>query len=424
MPLFWLPTSKSQAPHGAHDADAIGSISGYEAVKRSSITESGGDSKRSQSHLEDAKQSESEASDMTSTLDDDNSDVENARRARLRRCLVPSCIVLLLVVAVTFAAAQPKRTLRAAVAMLDGLRSLGPAAPVAVIGVQIVLVVCALPSWFIWVGAGTLFTLVWGQAVGLLIALASVGSGVWVGSVFAFALGRTCFRPLISEWTAERPMFRAIDLAVSERGLQVGFLIKLSPVFPLNVSAVCFVWPGVLCDAAPRAMLPRADAFALTDTFPPCAPPSPLPSPPSALAHPQVMNYVLAITQISPFNFVVTCSGSLLSVTVYVLVGASLSSLAAIDSVGASGSKSRRTMVRGSMAASRTRTRTRGPGEHAPSYAAHHRHLTPLGRVCTLRVAPAPAPAPRRRSSRLWAAWSARFLLCTSCEPRAKRTPS
>ena len=59
-----------------------------------------------------------------------------------------------------------------------------------------------------------------------------------------------------------------------------------------------------------------------------------------------VMNYVLAITQISVLNFVVTCSGSMLSVTVYVLIGASLSSLAAIDSVGASGSSSRRTVVR------------------------------------------------------------------------------
>jgi uncharacterized membrane protein YdjX (TVP38/TMEM64 family) len=222
-------------------------------------------------------------------------------RSRLRKYAVPVVILIVLVVLVALAASNPGATLRAAVALLDGLRSLGIGAPFAIIGILIVLVTCALPSWFVWVGAGTIFTLVWGQALGLAIALISVGGGVWIGSICAFFLGRSVFRPLISEWTARRPVFRAIDLAVTQRGLQVGMLIKLSPVFPLNV-----------------------------------------------------MNYMLAITNISWFNFVVTCSGSLLSVIVYVLIGASLSSLANIGSVGQDGD-SRRTMVR------RARSRLLGP---------------------------------------------------------------
>lgn len=204
--------------------------------------------------------------------------------ARWRRYLLPAVLLVAIVTLFAVVLARPLQTLALVIAALEWLRSIGPAALAVVFGAQIFLLVCALPSWYVWVGAGAVFPLLFGPILGLVLALGTIGVAVWIGSVLAFLLGRFVLRPLISEWTAERLIFRAIDLAVQQRGLEVGFLLKLSPVMPLNV-----------------------------------------------------MNYVLAITSITAKHFVLTCPGSYLSMTVYVLVGASLSSLSALADVGGQG---------------------------------------------------------------------------------------
>lgn len=217
------------------------------------------------------------------------------RRARLMRYALPILLVLLLLGVILFSSTHTGMVLRWVMSALRVLRQLGAASVAVVIGTQIVLVVLAMPSWFVWLGAGAAFTLLWGQTLGIVIAFGAVGAGVWVGSVLAFLIGRYALRPYISEWTSERLLFRAIDLAVLQRGLEIGFLLKLSPVIPLNV-----------------------------------------------------VNYVLSVTQMQFWHFVVTCPGSYLAVAVYVLAGASVSSLAAIgnDPKDAISASTRRLLVR------------------------------------------------------------------------------
>ncbi|KAJ1623615.1 hypothetical protein T492DRAFT_291561 [Pavlovales sp. CCMP2436] len=184
--------------------------------------------------------------------------------ARARRYILPLLFVSILLGVVIFTAINTRLVLKWLVSVLQFLRRLNRNAIPVVIFAEIILVTLGLPSWFLWLGAGAAFTILWGTPLGPAIAMLSIGGGVWVGSVLAFLLGRYALHPMISEWTSGRLMFQAIDLAVEQRGLEIGMLLKLSPVIPLNV-----------------------------------------------------VNYLLSVTQMRFWQFVVTCPGSFLAGAIF-----------------------------------------------------------------------------------------------------------
>lgn len=160
---------------------------------------------------------------------------------------------------------------------LDWLRSLGHLAPLVLLGLQIGAMLFVMPTWPLWLCGGAAFTTLWGQLAGLGIAFATLGIGVWLGSILAFLLGRSLLRPCVADCASRRPLMRAIDLAVETRGLELGLLLKLSP-----------------------------------------------------LMHTSASNYLLAATRMRFVHFALACPGTFLSMSVWIFAGASLSSLAAL----------------------------------------------------------------------------------------------
>jgi uncharacterized membrane protein YdjX (TVP38/TMEM64 family) len=184
------------------------------------------------------------------------------------------CIVALLV----FSATHSSDIVRWAMGALESLRAMGAYSPLAVLLVQVCVMLLVMPTWPLWLCASAAFDLLWGQVYGLAIAFTTLGAGVWLGSVLAFLLGRYAFRPFIAEWISRRPSLRAIDLAVEQRGLQLGLLLKLSPVM-----------------------------------------------------HTALANYILAATRMRLLHFALSCPGTFLSMSVWIFAGASLSSIASLE---------------------------------------------------------------------------------------------
>lgn len=186
------------------------------------------------------------------------------------------CAALLTMLALS--ASHTDRLLEWVRAGLTGLRALGPYSPLVAIGLQLLVMLLVMPTWPLWLCGGAAFTALWGQLLGLAVAFGTLAIGVWLGSVLAFCVGRTALRPCIAECSARRPLFRAIDLAVERRGLQLGLLLKMSP-----------------------------------------------------LMHTSLANYVLAATRMRLCDFALSCVGSFLPMSVWIFAGASVSSLAQLD---------------------------------------------------------------------------------------------
>jgi uncharacterized membrane protein YdjX (TVP38/TMEM64 family) len=105
-----------------------------------------------------------------------------------------------------------------------------------------------LPAGVMVVGSGFLF----GLWRGFLLAL----TGHLLGAAAAFWISRTVGRGLIERHLANRPQWRALDLAVAREGWKIVFLSQLSPLFPTSLFNYCYgltrlrFWPCMLCIAA------------------------------------------------------------------------------------------------------------------------------------------------------------------------------
>lgn len=134
---------------------------------------------------------------------------------------------LLLVVAVLAALwLLPVRELSAD--LLAWAREAGPGGALAFALAYVLATVLLVPASVLTVGAGA----VWGPGWGTAIVLPSAT----LGASLAFLLGRSVLRDRVDAWTAERPVFAAVDAAVAEGGLTTVLLIRLSPLFPFNMT--------------------------------------------------------------------------------------------------------------------------------------------------------------------------------------------
>jgi uncharacterized membrane protein YdjX (TVP38/TMEM64 family) len=104
---------------------------------------------------------------------------------------------------------------------------LGPAAPLAFIGVYILACVLLLPGSVLSLGAAVAF--------GFWKGLIAVSIGSTLGACAAFWVGRTIGRSWVEEKVQADPKLRALDQAVGREGRKIVFLTRLSPVFPFNL---------------------------------------------------------------------------------------------------------------------------------------------------------------------------------------------
>jgi pyruvate/2-oxoglutarate dehydrogenase complex dihydrolipoamide dehydrogenase (E3) component/uncharacterized membrane protein YdjX (TVP38/TMEM64 family) len=87
---------------------------------------------------------------------------------------------------------------------------------------------------------GTLLTLVAGFLFGVPGGTATVSAGSTLGAAAAFLLGRTLARPWVQRRVAGKPRFAALDEAVRRQGFRIVLLVRLSPLFPYNLTNYAF----------------------------------------------------------------------------------------------------------------------------------------------------------------------------------------
>lgn len=97
--------------------------------------------------------------------------------------------------------------------------------------------ICLPADFFVFI-AGTLFGFWWGFA--LVIAVE------WVAMIVQFYLARSLFKGRITAFLERHARFRAIDEAISRRGLRIAFLLRLGPIpfcplsYALGISKIDF----------------------------------------------------------------------------------------------------------------------------------------------------------------------------------------
>lgn len=129
---------------------------------------------------------------------------------------------------------DPQTWLRTALEWID---SLGPGGAIAFISVYIVATVAFLPGSILTLGAGALF--------GVFLGSCYVFVGATLGATAAFLVGRYLARDWVAKKIEGNAKFQAIDRAVSNGGLKIVCLTRLSPIFPFNLLNYAYGITGV-----------------------------------------------------------------------------------------------------------------------------------------------------------------------------------
>ena len=111
-------------------------------------------------------------------------------------------------------------------AIITGVESLGPAAPVIFILIYAAAMVALVPSTPLTLASGAIFGVVRGALFAFI--------GATIGSTAAFLIARYAARGLVARQLETLPRLAAIERAVTANGSRVVFLLRLSPIVPFN----------------------------------------------------------------------------------------------------------------------------------------------------------------------------------------------
>jgi uncharacterized membrane protein YdjX (TVP38/TMEM64 family) len=114
--------------------------------------------------------------------------------------------------------------------LLEQVRSLGPAGPLGLILIQILVALSGvLPASLIGVVSGAVYGIVAGFGVAAVSTMC--------GAVIAFLLSRSLLRPLIARLIERRSRLRNFDAMLARDGWRFVFLLRLSPIMPFAVTS-------------------------------------------------------------------------------------------------------------------------------------------------------------------------------------------
>jgi uncharacterized membrane protein YdjX (TVP38/TMEM64 family) len=125
---------------------------------------------------------------------------------------------------------SPAGLIAAIDASVRTLRNLGFGGAV-VFGILQVLVAVSgiLPASLLGVAAGGMY--------GLVPGFALAAGGTMAGALAAFFLSRSFFRPTVERLIAARPRLRNFDTLITQDGLRLVCLLRISPVMPFSVTS-------------------------------------------------------------------------------------------------------------------------------------------------------------------------------------------
>jgi len=106
--------------------------------------------------------------------------------------------------------------------------SLGVLGPLAFMAGYVLATVAMVP--------GSLLTLAGGALFGVVRGTAFVFVAATIGAIAAFLIARYAARNAVVRRLGGHPRFRALDAAIAREGRKIVLLIRLSPLFPFNVT--------------------------------------------------------------------------------------------------------------------------------------------------------------------------------------------
>jgi len=115
-------------------------------------------------------------------------------------------------------------------------RTLGVLAPVMICVFSVVLPIIMLPVFPVMALSGPLFTEMYGSPlIGGGVAFVAVNSGLWLGSVTAFALGKTCFQSFAERANRESTYLRRLNRIIETGGTKIVLMARALPILPAEV---------------------------------------------------------------------------------------------------------------------------------------------------------------------------------------------
>ena len=117
--------------------------------------------------------------------------------------------------------------LAGAITALQGWGGLGMALFAAAI--LLLTLVGIVPGALLGMAGGAVF----GFAGGFLVS----ATGIIIGAIAAFWLGRSLLRPWLLDWLAEHPLMARLDNALAEEGWRLTALLRISPIMPFSLTS-------------------------------------------------------------------------------------------------------------------------------------------------------------------------------------------
>jgi len=154
--------------------------------------------------------------------------------------------------------------------------------------------ICFVPGSILTLGAGFVFSSAFDSlGRGVLLGTVAVWVGASLGAIASFLLGRYLFRDgCVGRLTEKYTVFKALDNALMDKGLRIMILLRLSPIVPFNA-----------------------------------------------------LNYIMGVTGVTLWQYVVACVAMLPGTILYVFLGASAGSLAEIGGEDGEEQESNRTIT-------------------------------------------------------------------------------
>lgn len=145
-------------------------------------------------------------------------------------------LMVLLVGLFIYGIADEKRLSRLLRKLIHWCRTLGMLAPVMIWAISVVLPIIMLPVFPIMALSGPLFTEMYGSPlIGGGVAFASVNCGLWLGSVTAFALGKTVFRTFAERANRQSMYLRRLNRIIETGGTKIVLMARALPILPAEV---------------------------------------------------------------------------------------------------------------------------------------------------------------------------------------------
>lgn len=132
------------------------------------------------------------------------------------------------------------RTAQIVTDLINGVQHLGSLAPLAYIGLYVVFIACFLPAEFMHLAAGFIFSRIYGEGLGIVVAFLCSLCGSLLSGLCCFMISRHLLYDSLHAWMRNNMLFRAFDSAVEEGGLTFVALIRLSPILPYSLTSYLF----------------------------------------------------------------------------------------------------------------------------------------------------------------------------------------